>query len=68
MDASFPRMVFVHIGSGISYWQEQNGTQEVPAGSTLVLSAEARGVLRASQLSEVAILIFAWKSKSCSDC
>jgi AraC-like DNA-binding protein len=47
-----------HIGSGISYWQEQNGTQEVPEGSTLVLSAEAGGVLRASQLSEVAITYF----------
>jgi AraC-like DNA-binding protein len=47
-----------HIGSGISYWREQNGTRDVPAGSTLVLSAEARGVLRASQLSEVAITYF----------
>jgi AraC-like DNA-binding protein len=47
-----------HIGSGISYWQERNGTQEVTEGSTLVLSAEARGVLRASRLSEVAITYF----------
>jgi len=48
----------LHIGSGISYWQEQNGTREVPEGSTLVLSAEAYGVLRASQLSEVGITYF----------
>jgi AraC-like DNA-binding protein len=47
-----------HIGSGISYWQEQSGTQEVPEGSTLIRSSEARGVLRASQLSEVAITYF----------
>ncbi|HEY3860789.1 MAG TPA: AraC family transcriptional regulator [Verrucomicrobiae bacterium] len=47
-----------HIGSGISYWQEQNDAREVPAGSTLVLSAEARGAVRASQLSEVAITYF----------
>src|SRR5208337_2261636 len=45
-------------GSGISYWQEQNGTREVPAGSTLVFSAEARGVVQASQLNEVAITYF----------
>ena len=47
-----------HIGSGVSYWQDENGTREVPAGSTLVLSAQARGVLRASQVSEVAIAFF----------
>src|SRR5208337_5137423 len=45
-------------GSGISYWQEQNGTREIPAGSTLVFSAEAGGVLRASQLNEVAVTYF----------
>jgi AraC-like DNA-binding protein len=48
----------LHIGSGISYWQDQNGTQEIPTGSTLVLCAEARGVLRASRLNEVAITYF----------
>ena len=46
------------MASGISYWQEPNGTREIPAGSTLVLSAGARGVVRASQLSEVAITYF----------
>jgi len=54
----FRRWCLSHTGSGISYWQEQNGTREVPAGSTLVFSAEARGVLRASQLNEVAITYF----------
>jgi AraC-like DNA-binding protein len=48
----------LHIGDGISYWQDQNGTQEVSAGSALVLCAEVRGVLRASQLNEVAIAYF----------
>jgi AraC-like DNA-binding protein len=47
-----------HISSGICYSQEQNGTREVPAGSTLVLSSQMCGVLRASQLSEVAITYF----------
>jgi AraC-like DNA-binding protein len=47
-----------HIGSGISYWQERNETQEVPEGATLIHSAEAHGVVRASQLSEVAITYF----------
>jgi len=47
-----------HVGSGISYWQEPNGTREIAAESTLVFSAEARGVLRASQLNEVAITYF----------
>ena len=48
----------LHIGSGISYWQEQNRAQEIAEGSTLVLSSEACGVLRASQLSEVAVTYF----------
>src|ERR1700733_11668191 len=47
-----------HIGSGISYWQEQSGTQEIAAGSILLFSTEADGMLRASQLSEVAITYF----------
>jgi AraC-like DNA-binding protein len=47
-----------HVGSGISYWQERNETREVPEGSTLVFSAESRGMVRASQLSEVAISYF----------
>jgi AraC-like DNA-binding protein len=47
-----------YIESGISYWHEQNETREVPAGSTLVLAPEARGLVRASQLSEVAIRYF----------
>jgi AraC-like DNA-binding protein len=47
-----------YIESGISYWQEQSGTREIAAGSILLLSTEARGKLRASQLSEVAITYF----------
>ncbi len=47
-----------HVGCGISYWQEQSGTREIPAGATLVFSSQTRGVLRASQLSEVAITYF----------
>jgi AraC-like DNA-binding protein len=47
-----------YIGSGISYWQDQSGTREVAAGSILLLSAEACGRLRASQLSEVDVTYF----------
>ena len=47
-----------YIGSGISYWQEQGEACEVAAGSILLLSSEAGGKLRASQLSEVAITYF----------
>jgi AraC-like DNA-binding protein len=47
-----------HVGSGISYWQEPGGTREVAAGSLLVLPSEARGVLRASQLNEVAVTYY----------
>jgi AraC-like DNA-binding protein len=48
----------LRVGSGISYWQEESGTREVAAGSMLLLSNEACGRLRASQLSEVAISYF----------
>lgn len=47
-----------YVGSGISYWQEQGETREIAAGSILLLSAEACGLLRASQLSEVALTYF----------
>ena len=47
-----------YIKSGISYWQEQSATREIAAGSILLLSAEARGKLRASQLSEVVLAYF----------
>jgi len=48
----------LYIGSGISYWQDQDGTREIPAGSTLALCAKARGALRASQLNEVSLTYF----------
>ena len=47
-----------YIESGISYWQEQSGTRELAAESILLLSNEACGKLRASQLSDVAITYF----------
>lgn len=46
------------IGKGISYWLEQGVAREVAAGSTLVFSSKAEGVLRASQLNEVEIVYF----------
>lgn len=47
-----------YIGSGICYWHDQGGARDVASGSLLLLSAEACGTLRASQLSEVALSYF----------
>jgi hypothetical protein len=49
---------FLQIKSGICYWQEPGGAREVPAGSVLVRTREARGGLCASQLSGVEIAYF----------
>jgi AraC-like DNA-binding protein len=49
---------FLQIRSGISYWQQPGEALEIPAGSTLVLTGEAPGALRASRLGEVTIHSF----------
>jgi AraC-like DNA-binding protein len=49
---------FIQVRSGISYWQQPCGMRELPAGSVLVLTGDAQGGLRASQLSEVLIAYF----------
>lgn len=46
------------IKSGICYWQEPGGAREIPAGSVLVRTREARGGLCASQLCGVEIAFF----------
>jgi AraC-like DNA-binding protein len=49
---------FLQIQSGICYWQDPGGAREIPAGSVLVRTREARGGLCASQLSGVEIAFF----------
>ena len=49
---------FLQVKSGISYWQQAGGTQEISAGSALVVSGEDWGHLRASQLSDVVCSYF----------
>ncbi|MGA2173952.1 MAG: helix-turn-helix transcriptional regulator [Verrucomicrobiota bacterium] len=49
---------FLQIISGVSYWQHPDGPREIPAGASLLLTKDAEGGLRASQLSEVAISYF----------
>jgi AraC-like DNA-binding protein len=44
---------FLRIGSGIAYWLSPRCNHELNAGTALLLSERARGVLRASQLGEV---------------
>jgi AraC-like DNA-binding protein len=55
---NFRGWCFLQIKSGISYWQERGGAQEVSAGSALVLARQTRGGLCASQLSEVDFTYF----------
>jgi AraC-like DNA-binding protein len=54
----FREWCLLQVECGISYWHHRSGAREIPAGSTVVLSAAAAGTLRASQLSEVAISYF----------
>jgi len=48
----------LQIRSGICYWQQASQAVELLPGSSMVLSNQASGLLRASQLSEVAIAYF----------
>ncbi|HAM73783.1 MAG TPA: hypothetical protein DCM86_19285 [Verrucomicrobiales bacterium] len=43
---------------GIGYWRHPDGTSELSAGTMVVLTATFKGLLRASQLSEVALSFF----------
>jgi AraC-like DNA-binding protein len=54
----FPGWCLAQTGAGVSYWQEESGAREISAGSTLVFCAEAKGLLRASQLNEVSVIHF----------
>jgi AraC-like DNA-binding protein len=54
----FRSWCFLQVRSGICYWQDPDGTREIPAGAALVLTRAARGALCASQLSGVEIAFF----------
>ena len=46
----FPGWLLVRLTQGLGYWLQPRGTLELPSGSVLVLSEQARGVIRSSQL------------------
>jgi AraC-like DNA-binding protein len=49
---------FIQIRTGIAYWQQAQRVRELAAGSVLVLTGDAQGALRASQLNDVQIDYF----------
>lgn len=49
---------FLQVSSGIGYWMHQRGNHDLETGSVLVLSQNARGTLRASQLGELQLHSF----------
>src|SRR6185503_5083719 len=49
---------FMQIRGGIGYWRQSGAVRELPTGSSMVLTGEARGTLRASQLGEAVIAFF----------
>jgi AraC-like DNA-binding protein len=49
---------FLRITNGVGYWLHPRNNFDLETGSVLVLSAQAKGVLRASQLGEMQIHFF----------
>lgn len=49
---------FLRITSGVGYWLQPKNSCDLETGSVLVLSGQARGALRASQLGDLAIHCF----------
>jgi AraC-like DNA-binding protein len=54
----FPGWLLVRLTQGLGYWMQPRGTLELPSGSVLVLSEQARGVIRSSQLGPAACHFF----------
>jgi AraC-like DNA-binding protein len=46
----FPGWLLMHLTKGLGYWMQPRGTQELPSGSVLVLSEQACGTIRSTQL------------------
>ena len=55
---NFRAWSFIQVRSGITYWQQGAGVRELAEGTALVLTGEARGGLRASQLGEATVVYF----------
>lgn len=53
-----PGWVFLLVSRGVAYWLHPRLKQELVAGSALLISEHAFGVVRASQLNEVEIQFF----------
>ena len=49
---------FLRITAGVAYWLHPRNNYDLDTGSTLVLSCQAKGMLRASQLGEVIVHFF----------
>lgn len=47
-----------YIDAGFCYWHDQGEGQEITPGSAVIVSSEAHGLLRASQLNEVEITFY----------
>jgi len=47
---AFPGWLLLHVTQGLGYWMRSRMTQELGSGSVLVLSEQARGIIRTSQL------------------
>jgi AraC-like DNA-binding protein len=46
----FPGWLLLHLTRGLGYWMQPRMTQELASGSVVVLSEQARGIVRSSQL------------------
>jgi AraC-like DNA-binding protein len=49
---------FIHITSGVGYWLHPRLNQELPTGTSIVLSERAEGCIRASQLDGFVLQYF----------
>ena len=50
--------VFIYLTSGVGYWLHPRSNHELPEGAVLVLSDQAQGCLRASQLGAAVLHYF----------
>ena len=54
----FPGWSLILVGSGSGYWLHKESNQEVQPGTVLVITAHARGSIRASQLGGLSLFFF----------
>jgi AraC-like DNA-binding protein len=53
-----PGWMFVHVTSGVGYWLHPRTNHELPAGASLVLSDQAQGCFRVSQIGAAVLHYF----------